>query len=310
MQVQPFISKMLIQAAVFFFGYALAEPFIGPRLTVCNRQFGILSSLGKGSFGRVFKAQDLATDDVVAIKILKADSRKQMILYKREVGAMERLKGRRHVVKLECEESRDSMAFIVMEFCNEGNLRQSMKDLTRSQALTYWNQMATGLEDIHKNGIFHRDIKPENVFLHNNELKIGDFGLATKTGTHQGLQGSKGYAAPEVLASKSYDESADLWSTGILFYEVFQKEHPYYKLKSDGSKPSIEEVEKEMKKFIHKKYALTARMSPQVGDILYNLVHKTPSSRRIVYATDIPTETSVGEMIQRTIAANQLRRNF
>lgn len=286
---------MLIRCAILsIFGYTIAaDPLLGSKVTACSHEFVLLESAGRGSYGRVFKAQVSATKEIFAIKMLKTETKKQMMLFEREVKAMERVKGHKHAVQLECAESRDSMGFIVMEFCNGGNLRFALRELTRTQGLKYWNQMAQGLEDMHTSGLFHRDLKPENVFLHNDQLKIGDFGLAIPTGIYNsGYKGSRHYAAPEMLTSKPYAESADLWSAGILFYEVFQKEHPYYPNRTGWAKLDLKQVKEAMEEFIRTKSELRSRMNPKVADILYGLLHETPSSRQIVRATWIPIDFS------------------
>lgn len=87
--------------------------------------------------------------------------------------------------------------------------------------------MARALTEMHQAEVVHRDIKPENLFLHNGVLKIGDFGLSIsveKSRTEEVIAGSPLYMAPEALR---YGTMVDLWSTGVVFYQVFLKHHPY-----------------------------------------------------------------------------------
>ena len=121
--------------------------------------------------------------------------------------------------------------FILMEYCDGLTLENyisehSNKTIERKIIYTYTKQILKGLKKLHKYGIIHRDIKPGNIFIKNEQIKIGDFGLATKFKKNTVLQTKdlKGftpsYAAPEQTKSKTYNEKVDIYATGITLFEM------------------------------------------------------------------------------------------
>ena len=121
--------------------------------------------------------------------------------------------------------------FILMEYCDGLTLQNfinqhSNKSIERKIIFNYIKQILKGLKKLHKNGIIHRDIKPGNIFIKNEQIKIGDFGLATKFKKNTTLQTKdlKGftpsYSAPEQTNSKTYNEKVDIYACGITFYEL------------------------------------------------------------------------------------------
>ena len=121
--------------------------------------------------------------------------------------------------------------FILMEYCDGLTLQNfinqhSNKSIERKIIFNYIKQILKGLKKLHKNGIIHRDIKPGNIFIKNEQIKIGDFGLATKFQKNTTLQTkdlrgfTPNYSAPEQTNSKTYNEKVDIYACGITFYEM------------------------------------------------------------------------------------------
>ena len=138
-----------------------------------------------------------------------------------------------HVVRYEDVflRQRDGEGFflcIMMEFCDGGDLGQHVAEHGRvsERKLLEWSyQLLVGLERVHELRLVHRYIKAENVFLTktNGDLKIGDFGLATKLARDEKSEEREGtwnYMAPEVVARQPYSHPCDVWSMGCLFWEV------------------------------------------------------------------------------------------
>ena len=204
---------------------------------------------------------------------------------------MVKIKGVPHIVQMICSKTRnvDPTSVIIMEFCNEGDVASKLQTLTQDEGLKLWDQMAVGLKGIHRRGIIHQDIKPENLFLHNGELKIGDFGLATtkeqakKPG--RGLAGTILYMSPERLlkTGQPYSKAVDLWAAGITFFEIFAKKHPFY-TKGGSTFIFVSNLQNFGQK---KKSVIKEDLDPEVAPIVYGLLHMTPASRSIILSNEV-----------------------
>lgn len=264
------------------------EAFIGPRLSLCGEDFGITGNLGSGSFGNVYKAIDTNSGEIVALKVIDTKDGDELPYVLLEIRAMERVKGQKHSVQLFCSQIGMDYSYLVMEFCNGGDLESRMRQISQAEGLKLWNDMAIGLSEMHATGVIHRDLKPANVFVHDGRLKIGDFGVAIAAeDATEGVDpsGTLSYLAPEIIQFKPFDASSDLWSAGVLFYEVFNKKHPY---RSFGGRKAqtVPELLKKMRAFILFKKTILKRMDSPVGTILYELLHRKPSSRKILYSEE------------------------
>ena len=118
--------------------------------------------------------------------------------------------------------------YIIQEYCNGGELRQSMKKrgkIPEKEAITLLTQICNGFVELIKEGVMHRDLKPENVLIHEGVLKIADFGFSKKGQqlkkvAAQTMVGTPLYMSPQVLKSKPYSSKCDIWSLTFIFFEV------------------------------------------------------------------------------------------
>lgn len=187
--------------------------------------------LGKGTFAKVYYSKNLATNECVAIKVIKKDevikNEKMMEQIKREISVM-RLVRHPNIVELKEVMATKSKIFFVMEYVRGGELfaKVARGRLKEDSARKYFQQLISAVDFCHSRGVFHRDIKPENLLLDENEdLKISDFGLSAlhEHPSNGGLLhtqcGTPAYIAPEVLRMKGYDGAkADIWSCGVVLY--------------------------------------------------------------------------------------------
>ena len=203
--------------------------------------YKILEKLGEGGMGVVYKAQDTKLDRTVAIKMLPSHlsgSKENKQRFFREAKSAAALNHPNILSIYEINEDKDSL-FLVMEYVEGQTLKDHIASLTSGtgvpvlQAIDWIEQIAQGLKVAHTNNIIHRDIKTENVMINKDGgLKIMDFGLAklksdagiTKTRTSVG---TLSYMSPEQAQAISADHRCDIWSLGVVFYEILTGELPF-----------------------------------------------------------------------------------
>jgi serine/threonine protein kinase len=215
-----------------------------PALDEIARRFPeleVLAFVGEGGMGAVYKARQPKIDRFVALKVLALDPSEDPTFaerFRREAMVLARL-DHPNVVKLYDFGERDGLFFLVLEFVDGNNLRSLMKHslLEPKQALAIVPQICEALQFAHDEGIVHRDIKPENVLIDaKGRVKIADFGLAkildadardvslTEVGQ---VMGTPHYMAPEQLrGAHDVDHRADIYSLGVVFYEMLTGELP------------------------------------------------------------------------------------
>lgn len=110
----------------------------------------------------------------------------------------------------------------------KNNYRNDIK-FTDKEILKYFTEIVLAIRYIHSKGILHRDLKPENVFIASDDtIKLGDFGLSRVVDdTASTICGTPAYMAPEIVVNKLYDEKADVWSLGVILYELITLDKPY-----------------------------------------------------------------------------------
>lgn len=214
-------------------------------------QLEILSLIGKGGMGAVYKARQPMLDRIVALKILPA----QVTLgtdfgdrFTREARALAKLNHPNIVMVYEFGQL-NGQPYFIMEYVDGLNLRQLEQEgkLTPREALLIVPQICEALQFAHDAGIVHRDIKPDNILLDKKgRVKIADFGIAKILGTAedpaipvtQGAIGTPHYMAPEqVEKPQTVDHRADIFSLGVVFYEMLTGELPLGKFAAPSSGP-------------------------------------------------------------------------
>jgi len=200
--------------------------------------YKILEKLGGGGMGVVYKAQDLKLDRFVALKFLPPafsldEEAKQRFIH--EAKAASALEHNNICNIHEINETEDGQLFIVMS-CYEGeSLKEKIEKgpLKIDQAIDIVIQIADGLSKAYGKEIIHRDIKPANIFMtEGGVVKILDFGLAKVTGQTQLTQmgttvGTVAYISPEQARGEKVDHRTDIWSLGVVLYEMLTGERPF-----------------------------------------------------------------------------------
>ncbi len=194
------------------------------------RGYKVLEKIGEGGMSTVFLADDEVHGRKAVLKILKVRRKEDEELWQRffqECAILSAI-DHEHVVRIYDQGFGDEMAYIAMEHLAGGSLREVIdRGLSRRQALSLLSQAASGLAAIHSRGIVHRDIKPANLMLRTEGvLVLTDFGVAKRTEhasghTIQGeVLGTPHYISPEQAQAGEVGPSADLYSLGVIFYEM------------------------------------------------------------------------------------------
>ena len=313
--------------------------------TVIN-QYKIISAIGKGGMGEVFLAQDTKLDRKVALKILPkefAADIDRMNRFVREAKSASALNHPNIITIYEIGES-DGTHFIATEFIDGKTLNEYAKNnpLNFKSALEIAIQIASALNEAHSVGIIHRDIKPDNVMVRSNGLaKILDFGIAKlsgsnnqpsldaeaataiKSGTTPGMIiGTANYMSPEQAKGKEVDARTDIFSFGVVLYEIISGHLPFEgenalemigAILKDEPKPLNCDVPNEIQKIIGKclrkdageRYQTIKDVCNDLEDVkqeleFQNKLERTVSPDKVEPKTQILPATTADEVKQTT----------
>ncbi len=204
---------------------------------IANR-YQILSLIGQGGMADVYRAKDKILDRIVAIKVLRSKlSEDPMILvrFQREASAASRL-SHPNVVDIYDVGEFEGLHYIVMEYIRGRTLKQLIQQrgaLHYNEAIDIMKQLTSAIAAAHRNHIIHRDIKPQNVLIKDDgTVKITDFGIAVANDSVQltlnnAVMGSAHYLAPETAQGKEPSYQVDIYSLGIVFYELLTGSVPF-----------------------------------------------------------------------------------
>jgi serine/threonine protein kinase/tetratricopeptide (TPR) repeat protein len=206
---------------------------IGKRIL----HYDITEKLGEGGMGEVYLADDTRLDRQVALKFLNRTFREDTQAHDRlvrEARSASQL-GHTNIVSIHAIEETDEHLFIVMEYVKGRSLRDVVRtgEITPDLALDYGNQILEALAAAHDKGIVHRDIKSDNIKLTpEGQIKVLDFGLARSIDTAEisrtgSSAGTPAYMAPEQVQGESADHRSDLFSFGVVFYEMLTTRRPF-----------------------------------------------------------------------------------
>jgi serine/threonine protein kinase len=260
-------------------------------------QLEILELLGKGGMGAVYKARQPTLDRLVAVKILPPAVASDPAFgerFTREARALARL-SHPHIVSVYEFGQVRGLYYFVMEYVDGATLRSAIQAarLKAEEALAIVPQICEALQYAHDEGVVHRDIKPENILIDKRgRVKIADFGLAkivgqssiaspgspprhdfTLTGTHQ-VMGTLHYMAPEQIEKpQTVDHRADIYSLGVVFYEMLTGELPIGRFAPPSQR---------------------VQMDVRLDEVVLRTLEKEPD-RRYQHASDVKTEVeSIG----------------
>jgi hypothetical protein len=208
---------------------------------ILSNRYKLLDELGHGGMAWVYLAQDLCEERPVAVKILYPQLGQDPGFFQRFSQEARLAMGlsqsspEMHVVSVLDYGSDRDVHYLVMEYVPGQDLRHAMEEwgtLTWEEALDIGRQVALALGHAHRHGIVHRDVKPENIMmLPDGAVRVLDFGVARARNspplTHSGFVGSPYYAAPEQVMGRIVDVRADLYSLGVVLYEMIAGDRPF-----------------------------------------------------------------------------------
>ncbi len=247
----------------------------------------IMDLLGRGGMGVVYKARQTRLDRLVALKILSPRFASDPAFeerFAREARALARL-SHPNIVAVHDFGEKSGVYYFLMEFVDGANLREALEtgQLTPEQALAIVPKICDALQFAHDRGVVHRDIKPENVLLTTEgEVKIADFGLAKLGATKPGeltltaagqVMGTPHYMAPEQFENPgSVDHRADIYSLGVVFYEMLTGELPLGRFAPPSRKVSVdvrldEVVLKTLEKEPERRYQRVDEVKTEVNSV-------------------------------------------
>ncbi len=238
--------------------------------------------LGSGSFGRVYLVSHNDSKKLFALKVI--DKRKLMISYGKldiiynEINIHSKLSHENIIRLYNIHEDNESIN-IIMEYAEKGNLFQLISKeksgLDESKAFDYFIQVVNAVYYLHNNNIIHRDIKPENILIGNdNKIKLCDFGWAKELTleNRSTFCGTVEYMAPEIVGSENYDYSVDIWSLGILLYELLFGHSPF---KANNTKNIILNIKTHELTYDDK----NKKISNSCKDLIKKLLDSNPQKR-------------------------------
>jgi predicted Ser/Thr protein kinase len=275
--------------------------FVPPKPEELAEQFphlDILELLGQGGMGAVYRARQKHLDRLVALKILPPEVGREQAFaerFTREARSLARLNHPHIVTVYDFGHTADGLYFFIMEFVEGTDLRQVIRtsELSPREALAIVPQICEALQFAHDEGIVHRDIKPENILLDKKgRVKIADFGLAkilnspatVYTLTQAGQRmGTPHYMAPEQIEHPDrVDHRADIFSLGVVFYEMLTGELPIGRFSPPSKKVQVD---------------------VRLDDVVLRTLEKEPE-RRYQHASE------VGEDVETICADKQAKARF
>ena len=244
-------------------------------------RYNVLSLLGIGGMAVVFECNDLYTNEVVAVKIMKEELLKEANAlddFKKEIKATIQM-SHQNIMKIYSEGIWNKRPYIVMEYLKGQTLLDKIEFYTKftvKEACEIMLQLLDAISYTHEHKIIHRDIKPQNIFyLPNGIVKLGDFGIAKnekEAENHGKILGSVHYLAPEVLTGEAFSVASDIYAAGVTFFQLVTGVLPF-----DGSTKEVAEAQ--VKRDFPRPSNYVTSIPKEIDEIILKAVSKNPKNR-------------------------------
>lgn len=262
--------------------------------TVLDGKYELQSLIGQGNFGAVYRATHLTLDRLVAVKLLDANLQpgdEPTIRFQREGISACRIQHPNAVAILDFSITAEGIPFLVMELLRGDTIEDELNRrgrLTPERCAEILIPVCGVLTEAHSLGIIHRDIKPQNIFLHQGRhgesVKVLDFGIAKLVGDaaadqeltlEDGVIGTPIYMAPERFVKVTYDGRADVYSLGVMLYEMLVGKPPFY---LTGTSP-LKVIYAHMNENPRPPRELNPELSPEIEAVVLRALDKDMNRR-------------------------------
>ncbi len=242
---------------------------------IVEDRYQVLGDLGEGGMAQVYKAKDLITEKIVAIKIIKEDTMKNplnLTRFEREARAAASLK-QQNIVQVFNLGTFEGRPYMVTELIQGKTLKDALTlrgKFSFIEACDIMYQLCSAVYYAHQHGVIHRDIKPQNVFLTaDGSIKLGDFGIATfQNSAHitrsDVVVGSVHYLAPEISEGNPASVQSDIYALGVTFFELITGRVPF----DDESAVTV------ALKHIKDKFPSARKFNPKTPIIIEKIINK------------------------------------
>jgi serine/threonine protein kinase len=232
------------------------------------QDYMLVDQIGSGQYGTVWRAEHMKTKEHYAIKSISkkliSGQAKLEEFMSSEINALEQMNNR-NIVKYYGKLCTNNNIYLIFEFCRDGTLEELLKKqrrLPEEKAALIFDQILNAFSELFRLKIMHRDLKPSNILIDNGEIKLADFGFCKKMKGEfemtKSIVGSPIYMAPELLQGKYYCSKADIWSLGVLLYELLHGHCPY----EDHSIPAL----------LNRIKTTTLKIAPEISQELRSLL--------------------------------------
>jgi eukaryotic-like serine/threonine-protein kinase len=248
--------------------------------TTLNERYRLEARLGEGGMGIVYRAWDILLDRNVAVKLLSQNSHDRLGSQGRarllhEAKSAARL-NHPNIVSIYDAGQEDGSSYIVMELV-EGDSLYERKPETDAEILPTAYQIAAALHHAHSLDVVHRDLKPENILITNGQVKLTDFGLArsatSRLTADKLIAGTVLYLAPEAALGQGVDARSDLYSFGVILYEMMTGLLPF------SAEDPLAVISQHLYSPVTPPHAHRADVSPALEKLVLQMLEKQPEAR-------------------------------
>ena len=242
-------------------------------------KYSLLRTLGSGAFSVVYNGENNETGETIAMKVIAKSilkDQRDIDHLQRELDTITYLK-HDNIVSLKDFFSDPSYFYLVLDYCQGGNLMDilcSSQKMREPIIANIFHQLASAVQFCHRHDVVHRDLKPQNILITKfPSIKIADFGLCGYVVSNEKMKtfcGSPCYTAPECLSRTQYDgKAADVWSLGVILYELATLEHPW----------PVTNTVKMVQRIQKAQYTIPQSVPPALAELIKSMMKLNPKER-------------------------------